>query len=351
MNNMIPSKRTYLLPDVRQTDANRPKELCERPARNDDVDYYFKIHIKGGAGVGKTTIMQRFLNDPFQDEYVPTNILEMRRMRVEYKGKIFQLHFFDRAGDWLKHEYTTQLEKGADATLFVFDVSDLQSHEKLIHWIKEDTESQGSEAHAAIVVGNKYDVIGHECVGYKRFQDAQSGLHVDRDVVVVGTSAKTGLNVPELLTMTIEAICRQKGIELDPKPDLLVDDKKDITSSDLFFKSRIDLDWQNAAGHTYVDKAIAILARYTANGSRLFRVLSGHPWRWGVHEIDGIINDHNKNPISTIEELVSRLERIPQREPNTYLSDFIDYLNDELYLKLRKEFIPQPESSNANPTY
>ncbi len=53
---------------------------------SDSMDQLFKIVIIGDAGVGKTNILQRFINNKFSHEYACTLAVDFSSIEVNIKG-------------------------------------------------------------------------------------------------------------------------------------------------------------------------------------------------------------------------------------------------------------------------
>ena len=66
---------------------------------NSIFDYKFKLMMLGDAGVGKTSISQRFINEEFQKSYIHTIGIDFLEKTILVDGdKTVKLQVWDTAG-------------------------------------------------------------------------------------------------------------------------------------------------------------------------------------------------------------------------------------------------------------
>lgn len=166
-----------------------------------------KICLLGEFGVGKTSLVRRFVHDLFSDEYITTlgvKVTEKVMPPVQKDGKMRQFRFviWDIAGSEegvIKHEsYWT----GTSGALLV---TDLSRPDTFVHSKKIIDQFLGMNPKASLViVGNKADIIdSQDLLTYEKSLRQITG---DKNFAILMTSAKTGLSVQESFIRLAEAM-------------------------------------------------------------------------------------------------------------------------------------------------
>ncbi|MBS0358088.1 MAG: GTP-binding protein [Proteobacteria bacterium] len=329
------TKRTIVLPSAPVLKISE----ISTPDSSFGYNLSFKIRMMGDSGVGKSSILLRAVDNIFSNNFISTIGVDFKILMINVGGKVIRLQLWDIAGQERFGKVESGYAAGTDANMFVFDITDKISFNNLKKWIEEEGPKYCNEKSPIIIVANKYDLLGERevVVDAAAITAFVNSLDPNREVIVIGTSAKTGLNIEELMTKTVEALCRTRGIELGAA----------ALANSLTYKKQIDSDWNKASGSTTLEKAIATLSIFTGGGSAFKRTFSMHPWRHGADDAQKIINNHiTQTPIKTLGELVEKLECIPNLPKDCYLSDFITYLKNGMY--------PQPgvaPGTSGTPTF
>lgn len=82
-------------------DDSKPPE--ETDGFEDNSGDWFKVIIIGDAGVGKTSILLRFIEDKFVATTTSIGYISDRKKLVKVNGKDVQLHVWDTAGQVGSH--------------------------------------------------------------------------------------------------------------------------------------------------------------------------------------------------------------------------------------------------------
>ncbi len=157
-----------------------------------------KICLLGEFGVGKTSLIRRFVYDRFSDEYITTIGVKVSKKMIppiEKKGKIIQYRFmiWDISGSengQMKYEgYMT----GASGAIVVADLCrpETLSHSKSII---EKFMIHNPKA-SIIVVGNKSDLIDNS--EYSLYENSLKEISRSYHSPIFLTSAKIGWHVEE----------------------------------------------------------------------------------------------------------------------------------------------------------
>jgi len=157
----------------------------------------FKVCIFGAGGVGKTTLIRRFLTKIFEDDIKMTIGADFSVKNVEIEGKQVTLRIWDFAGEERFRVLLPSFAKGADGGIFMFDITRYSSLKEINDWLSifEYFVSETKMKIPIIMVGGKSDLED------KRSIESEDALELSRKLNLQGyfeCSAKTGNNVEEI---------------------------------------------------------------------------------------------------------------------------------------------------------
>ena len=124
------------------------------------IEDTFKIILIGNSGVGKTSILQRYIFDSFYDNMLSTIGLSSKNKEITLKnGKTIMLQLFDTAGQERFHSLSRSYFRNTNAVLFVYAVNDKKSFENIRDWIKIFMENHnGKKDILFYLIENKNDL-------------------------------------------------------------------------------------------------------------------------------------------------------------------------------------------------
>ena len=147
----------------------------------------FKLVLFGNASVGKTSLVERFVNDKFETNYVSTLGYNVYEKQVAYKNALISLMIYDIGGQEQFRELRRKYAEGAHTGLVVFDLTDSKSFDRVADWAFNLKEFAGEIPY--IIVGNKLDLVDKRQVDREKATDLAIEL---KAVEYFETSAKTG---------------------------------------------------------------------------------------------------------------------------------------------------------------
>ena len=153
----------------------------------------YKLIFLGDQGVGKSCILNRFLNDTFTEEYQATIGLDFQSKNIQIENQDIHLLLYDTAGQEKFRSLIPMYTRDANIILLVYDISNRDSFNHLSDWIKDLTNINFNEVIFAIV-GNKSDLTGSRAITSeegKKFAD-------ERNFIFQEISAKTGSGFSDL---------------------------------------------------------------------------------------------------------------------------------------------------------
>ena len=119
----------------------------------------FKIITIGNSGVGKTSILNRYISNTFREELIPTVGLDFSYKVVTLEnGKKVKLKLFDTAGQEKFRAFSKAYFRNTDCILFVYSVDNYQSFENITDWIHFTDNHISKEDTLLYLIENKKDL-------------------------------------------------------------------------------------------------------------------------------------------------------------------------------------------------
>ena len=146
-----------------------------------------KVLLVGNFGVGKTSLIRRFVLNEFSEDYISTIGVRVSKKIVEYKNETVKLMIWDVAGTSGNEKIPKAYFLGSSAAMFVFDLSREETYLTIEENLNMVKKISGLEY--ITVVGNKRDLVPE-----KNLQKIIEKIPVNIDLV---TSAKEDENVEE----------------------------------------------------------------------------------------------------------------------------------------------------------
>ena len=154
--------------------------------------YIIKICLLGEANVGKTSLVYRFIENKFRENYKSTlgvNLLK-KDMEIEQIGDV-SAQIWDLGGQESFKSLRKLYLEGANGALLVFDMTSKKTFEKLNDWVQDFRDARDEAP--IILIGNKSDLENQI-----KITERESKEYADtNNLGMIITSAKTGQNVEE----------------------------------------------------------------------------------------------------------------------------------------------------------
>ena len=153
----------------------------------------YKLIFLGDQGVGKSCILNRFMNDTFTEEYQATIGLDFQSKNVQIDNQDIHLLLYDTAGQEKFRSLIPMYTRDADIILLVYDISNKDSFSNLSQWLKDLTNVNMDEV-ILCIIGNKKDLSGNRVVNEEEGQKFAE----EHDFIFQEISAKTGEGFSDL---------------------------------------------------------------------------------------------------------------------------------------------------------
>uniref|UniRef100_H2ZN47 Ras-related protein Rab-7a n=2 Tax=Ciona savignyi TaxID=51511 RepID=H2ZN47_CIOSA len=173
-----------------------------------------KVIILGDSGVGKTSLMNQYVNKKFSNQYKATIGADFLTKEVMVDDRLVTMQIWDTAGQERFQSLGVAFYRGADCCVLVYDVTMPNTFKTLDSWRDEfliQASPRDPENFPFVVIGNKID-LENRVVSYKR---AQGWCHSKSDIPYFECSAKDNINVEQAFqTVAKQALMQESDAEL-----------------------------------------------------------------------------------------------------------------------------------------
>ncbi|NVM52790.1 MAG: GTP-binding protein [Candidatus Helarchaeota archaeon] len=150
--------------------------------------FRYKLILFGNIAVGKTSLVERFIHDRFNETYITTLGYNVFEKQIVHDNNILSLMIYDIGGQEKFRELREKYANGADMAFIIYDVTDRNSFNAVPDWKKDLFEFAGEIPF--IIIGNKIDLEHKIPEG-----DAMKLSYEINALDFFETSAKTGQGV------------------------------------------------------------------------------------------------------------------------------------------------------------
>lgn len=178
----------------------------------------FKLLFLGNSAVGKTSLLERFVDGTFEDKDISTIGIDHKVKYIEMNQKKIKLEIWDTAGQERFHSIAKNYIRGGNGFIFVYAVNSRNSFKGIKKWIKDARKMQSIKNFQMIIVGNKCDLVNEEDCKRKKenevMQKELQQLSQEFGVLGIETSAKNDININKMFHQLINnLLLHQNEIE------------------------------------------------------------------------------------------------------------------------------------------
>ena len=129
---------------------------------NSEDEKEIKVILLGNSGVGKTSIINRYVNNVYNSNCETTLGSTYSTREVIKDNVIYKLNLWDTTGQEKYHSITNLFIKGSSIVILVYSIDLLSSFEGLNYWYNSIKENLEGNNYVLVVVGSKSDLINEE---------------------------------------------------------------------------------------------------------------------------------------------------------------------------------------------
>ena len=169
-----------------------------------------KIIVVGNSGTGKTSFVNKWIKDTFDESYKATIVSEFSFKVIDYKDKSYKIQLWDLAGMDQNICITKIFSKDSHGCIVVSDITNEKTLPECVKWkntVDETTKFIDDSNIPAILIRNKVDLLEEKNDNdnddenmIKEFCEKNKFLRCFK------TSAKTGTNIEEAMNFLISNI-------------------------------------------------------------------------------------------------------------------------------------------------
>ena len=174
-------------------------------------NYSFKVILLGASGVGKTSIIKRYIEDVFDDSLLkPSLCFDFLAKEITRENKKIKLEIWDTAGQERFQSMAKMYYKDAHGVILAYDITDLTSFERMKEWLLEVEQNEHVLA-KKIIVGTKSDLIEKRKIqkfDAKKFTTEKS-LSYREDIDWIECSSRTGDGIKLLFDTLTDKLIKE----------------------------------------------------------------------------------------------------------------------------------------------
>jgi len=171
----------------------------QRHSKN--YDHLFKIILIGDSGVGKTSILSKFVGEEVVKSHISTIGIDFKMKCLTLDGKQVKVQIWDTAGQERYETITTQYYRRAQGIILAYDVTRKDSFSNVRKWLRYVEEFAERNVKVSLI-GNKIDLEDQREVETKEAEEMAQEFCIPW----FETSAYTGEHVQDAFLMTAKQI-------------------------------------------------------------------------------------------------------------------------------------------------
>jgi len=178
---------------------------------SNEVAAAYKVCIFGDGGVGKSTLVRRYVTGAFEDDLKKSIGVDITMKKVDIKGRGVTLQIWDFAGEDRFRSLLPTYASGAHGGIFMYDITRLITLINIKDWIKifRQITSRIDMKPPILLLGGKLDLEHVRSVTSDSVSQIWEKHNLDGSMEC---SAKTGQNVEAAFIEITRLIMTSLGI-------------------------------------------------------------------------------------------------------------------------------------------
>eukprot|EP00981_Chlorochromonas_danica_P000578 scaffold131_cov174-Ochromonas_danica.AAC.15 len=176
----------------------------------------YKLVFLGDQGVGKTSIITRFMYDTFDKNYQATIGIDFLSKTMYLEDRTVRLQLWDTAGQERFRSLIPSYIRDSSVAVVVFDITNRASFLNTTKWIEDVRNERGNDV-IIILVGNKTDLSEKRQVSVEEGEDKAN----KEGIMFIESSAKAGFNIKALFRKLATALPGIETAQTQANPNLI----------------------------------------------------------------------------------------------------------------------------------
>ena len=179
-----------------------------------------KLLLLGDTSVGKSSFINRYFKNFFQEEFLSTIGLDSQSKIIKIFDENYKLTIWDTAGQERFRSITRNYYKNADGVFLIYDVNDSENYDNITKWVNDIKENNTSVDNKITIflLGNKID-LNQRKIDYARAEQMAKTLEVKYFEI----SCKLNININEVVDRMVLEVYQKSN---NPKGQSLKKKKK-----------------------------------------------------------------------------------------------------------------------------
>ncbi len=195
--------RIYSMVETEEMKQNIQSRVEKNPKNFSpyDFDALYKIVLIGESNTGKTSMLLRFADNVFTENYLCTIGVDFKIKTLRVDNKVVKMQIWDTAGQERFRSISLAYYRNSHGCIAMYDISNRASFDSIEEQIMSFISSSAQDAAKNIIlVGNKTDLEG------KRKVSTEEAIKLGKKLNLAGvfeTSAKVNNSVEDVFFRTI----------------------------------------------------------------------------------------------------------------------------------------------------
>lgn len=139
-------------------ERERAKACSGSGVLGEEAEKCYKLVMVGDSGVGKSCLLDKFLDDSSTNNFISTIGVDVRTREDVINEKKVKIQVWDTGGQQRYRPILASCYRGALGVIIVFDVTNKMSFKNISQWLLEVEEFAPDSNLPRILVGNKADL-------------------------------------------------------------------------------------------------------------------------------------------------------------------------------------------------
>ena len=176
--------------------------------------YRYNIILVGDCSVGKTSIINRFIENRFNRNIKNTINIEFRIKSIKLDSNtVIDLKIWDTCGEEKFHSITRNFYHEADGIFIIFDLGNYKSFTNIKIFLKDINEICNVNNKSIMIIGNKNDIPNDE--QKVKDKDIKKILEKNREIKYLDVSARSGNNISDMFIQMSKLIFINKNKRME----------------------------------------------------------------------------------------------------------------------------------------